>query len=93
MPTGTSSSAFEGGRLRHGRIPDADNPWAITGELMDAVLPGSYLAVSHGGRDIKDQDLAAAGSRYNEHSAVHLGLRARQSSPGSSTALSSSAPA
>jgi S-adenosyl methyltransferase len=28
-------------------IPDADDPWAITGRLMDAVPAGSYLAVTH----------------------------------------------
>jgi hypothetical protein len=28
-------------------IPDADDPWAITGRLMDAVPSGSYLAVTH----------------------------------------------
>jgi SAM-dependent methyltransferase len=58
-------------------IPDEDNPWAITAELMDAVPPGSYLVVSHGASDIKNEDVAAAGSRYNEHSAVQLRLRTR----------------
>jgi len=28
-------------------VPDQDDPWAITCRLMDAVPPGSYLAVSH----------------------------------------------
>jgi hypothetical protein len=32
-------------------IPDADNPWAITAQLMDALPAGSYLAVSHGAGD------------------------------------------
>jgi hypothetical protein len=58
-------------------IPDADNPWAITAELMNAVPPGSYLAVSHGASDIRAQDAAAAASRYNKHSAVQLRLRTR----------------
>jgi hypothetical protein len=58
-------------------IPDADNPWAVTAELMDAVPPGSYLAVSHGASDIHAGDVAAAGSRYNEHSAVAMQLRTR----------------
>ena len=28
-------------------VPDQDDPWGIAGRLMDAVPPGSYLAVSH----------------------------------------------
>jgi S-adenosyl methyltransferase len=59
-------------------IPDADDPWAITAELMDAVPPGSYLAVSHGASDIQAEEVAAAGSRYNEHSAVVMQLRTRK---------------
>ena len=59
-------------------IPDADDPWAITAELMDAVPPGSYLAVSHGASDIQAGEAAAAASRYNEHSAVALQLRTRE---------------
>lgn len=58
-------------------IPDEDDPWAITAELMNAVPPGSYLAVSHGASDISAGDVATAGSRYNEHSAVRLRLRTR----------------
>jgi SAM-dependent methyltransferase len=58
-------------------IPDKDDPWAITAQLMDAVPPGSYLAVSHGASDIQARDVAIAGSRYNKHSAVPLRLRTR----------------
>jgi trans-aconitate methyltransferase len=28
-------------------VPDHDDPWEIAGRLMDAMPPGSYLAVSH----------------------------------------------
>jgi len=28
-------------------VPDHDDPWEIVGRLMDAVPPGSYLALSH----------------------------------------------
>ena len=35
-------------------IPDADDPHAIVAKLMDAVPPGSYLAVSHLGSDLLD---------------------------------------
>jgi trans-aconitate methyltransferase len=33
-------------------IPDADDPHAIVTKLIDAVPPGSYLAVSHSGSDL-----------------------------------------
>jgi hypothetical protein len=58
-------------------IPDGDDPWAITAGLMDAVPPGSYLAISHGASDIRAQSVATASNRYNEHSAVAMRLRAR----------------
>ncbi len=32
-------------------LPDSDDPYAIVARLMDAVPPGSYLAVSHAGSD------------------------------------------
>jgi hypothetical protein len=35
-------------------IPDADDPHAIVAKLTDA-LPGSYLAISHGGTDLVDR--------------------------------------
>ena len=37
-------------------IPDADAPYAIVARLMDAVPPGSYLAISHGASDLLDQE-------------------------------------
>jgi SAM-dependent methyltransferase len=37
-------------------IPDADNPQAIIDRLLDAVPSGSYLAISHAGSDLLDQD-------------------------------------
>lgn len=58
-------------------IPDQDDPWAVTADLMDAVPPGSYLAVSHGASDIRAGEVAEAGRRYNQHSAVRLRLRTR----------------
>ncbi len=35
-------------------VPDADDPYAITAALMDAVPPGSYLAISHAASDLID---------------------------------------
>ena len=37
-------------------IPDSDDPHAIVATLMDAVPPGSYLALSHAGSDLFDQE-------------------------------------
>ena len=37
-------------------IPEADDPHAIVARLLDAVPPGSYLAVSHLGADLLGQD-------------------------------------
>ena len=56
-------------------VPDEDDPWTITARLMDAVPPGSYLAISHGASDI--QELGTTNSRYNERSAVAMRLRTR----------------
>ena len=36
-------------------IPEADDPQASVAALMDAVPPGSYLAISHAGSDLLDQ--------------------------------------
>jgi hypothetical protein len=37
-------------------IPDYDDPHAIAARLMDAVPSGSYLAISHAGSDLYDQE-------------------------------------
>ena len=37
-------------------IPDSDDPHAIVASLMDAVPPGSYLALSHLGPEFFDPD-------------------------------------
>ena len=37
-------------------IPEADDPYAIVARLLDAVPPGSYLAISHLGADLLGQD-------------------------------------
>ena len=58
-------------------IPDADDPWAITTRVMDAVAPGSYLAISHGASDIHAEAAAVASDRYNQHSAAAMRLRTR----------------
>jgi hypothetical protein len=37
-------------------IPDADDPHALVAKVMDAVPPGSYLALSHLGAELLDQE-------------------------------------
>ena len=37
-------------------IPDSDDPYAIVGKVMDALPPGSYLAVSHLGAELLGQE-------------------------------------
>jgi hypothetical protein len=37
-------------------LPDADDPHAIVAALLDAVPPGSYLAISHLGTDLLDPE-------------------------------------
>jgi S-adenosyl methyltransferase len=37
-------------------IPDADDPHAIVATLLDAVPPGSYLAISHAGADLLSRE-------------------------------------
>ena len=37
-------------------IPDEDDPYAIVATVLDALPPGSYLALSHLGSDIFDEE-------------------------------------
>jgi hypothetical protein len=37
-------------------IPESDDPYAIVGKVMDALPPGSYLAVSHLGAELLGQE-------------------------------------
>ncbi|MFI0372663.1 SAM-dependent methyltransferase [Actinomadura sp. 1N219] len=41
-------------------IPDADDPQGIINTLMDALAPGSYLAITHPGIDQLPEQMAAA---------------------------------
>jgi SAM-dependent methyltransferase len=38
-------------------IPDPDDPHAIVARLLDAVPPGSYLAIAHRGSDLLEQEM------------------------------------
>ena len=46
-------------------IVDADDPYRIVAELMAAVPPGSYLALSQVASDIEAERMAEAARRYN----------------------------
>ena len=46
-------------------IVDADDPYAIVGQLKAAMAPGSYLALSQVASDIETEQVAEARRRYN----------------------------
>jgi hypothetical protein len=46
-------------------IVDADEPYRLVGQLMDAVPAGSYLALSQVASDIQAEQMAEAAKRYN----------------------------
>ena len=56
-------------------IPDADDPHAIVARLVDAVPPGSWLAVYHPASDIDQQRVREAVRRVNARSAGTTTLR------------------
>jgi O-methyltransferase involved in polyketide biosynthesis len=58
-------------------IPDADEPHLITANLLADLVPGSYLAISHGASDIQAASVSAGRREYNQRSAVALNLRTR----------------
>ena len=46
-------------------IGDEDDPYGIVARLMDAVPPGSYLALSHVASDIEQEEVSEAAKRLN----------------------------
>ena len=58
-------------------IPDEDDPAGVIRQLMDAVPPGSYLAISHPADDINSPGVGRLASRLNELMPVKLRFRAR----------------
>jgi hypothetical protein len=56
-------------------IPDGDEPGAIVARLMDAVVPGSYLAISQIAGDVAAEEVAEGVQRYNEQSPVPVAAR------------------
>ncbi len=58
-------------------IGDSEDPYRIVAELMDALAPGSYLAISHPASDINAAAQAEAQKRYNERVSTPQTLRNR----------------
>jgi hypothetical protein len=58
-------------------IPDQDEPGAIIGRLMDAMQPGSYLAISQIAGDVAVDEVAQGVQRYNEQAAAPVAARTR----------------
>src|ERR1700683_347327 len=56
-------------------IPDQEQPDAIVARLMDAVVPGSYLAISQIASDVAANEVAEAVHRYNDQAAVPVAAR------------------
>ncbi len=56
-------------------IGDDDDPYRIVANLLDAVPPGSYLALSHVASDIDPEQIAEATGRLNQLSHQHFTLR------------------
>jgi SAM-dependent methyltransferase len=58
-------------------VPDADDPWALTRRLLDALAPGSHLVLSHPAADIGAEAVARSMRVYNERAADHAGATPR----------------
>ncbi len=56
-------------------IPDADDPYGIVARLMDALAPGSYLAIVHAASDIRAEEVGAGMKLYNQRSSIPITLR------------------
>jgi hypothetical protein len=56
-------------------IPDQEEPGAIVARLVDAVPPGSYLAISQIASDVAADEVAEGVQRYNEQAAVPVAAR------------------
>ena len=58
-------------------IPDQEDPGAIVGRLMDAVPPGSYLAISQIASDVAADEVAEGVHRYNAQAAAPVAARSQ----------------
>jgi hypothetical protein len=55
-------------------IPDSDDPYQLVTDLMDAVPPGSFLAVTHPARDQVDIATKAEESLTKSMTAMWAGV-------------------
>ena len=58
-------------------IPDADDPYAIVRELMDAAPSGSFLVIVHAPSDRSPDEMAEHTRRYNESGAEFMRPRSQ----------------
>jgi S-adenosyl methyltransferase len=61
--------------LQH--IDEAEDPYAIVSDLLAAVPPGSYLAISHPAADIETEAMAQMAERLNKLMAEKVTFRTR----------------
>jgi hypothetical protein len=48
-------------------VSDAEEPLRIMGEMLDATVAGSYLALTQPAKDVNADEVAEGARRYNEH--------------------------
>jgi hypothetical protein len=59
-------------------VPDSDHPEQVIATLRDALVPGSYLAISHACRDTKPDVAGAAETVYSSRVSARLAVRSRE---------------
>ncbi|HEY5987619.1 MAG TPA: SAM-dependent methyltransferase, partial [Streptosporangiaceae bacterium] len=58
-------------------ISDNEDPWQVVATLRDALVSGSYLAVSHAALEGRPAVVAAAQEAYNSKVAARVAMRSR----------------
>ncbi|WP_327379355.1 SAM-dependent methyltransferase [Streptomyces sp. NBC_01212] len=58
-------------------IKDAEDPWDITGRLLDRLAPSSHLVLSHPAADVTAPEVAESMRIYNERAASHASATPR----------------
>jgi hypothetical protein len=58
-------------------VQDAEDPYRVVASLLDALPPGSYLALSHPASDTNVAAQAEAQRRYNERVSTPQTMRTR----------------
>jgi hypothetical protein len=60
------------------QVPDSADPYGIVARLLDAVPPGSFLAISHPASDVSPRSAAEAARRLNSMTAEQRQLRSKE---------------